>query len=123
IIGQNVFYKVKGKYQEYPYKISSIQKVEHIIKTLLLHHERGEITEKNPKLEFDVPDPLYSNKFLRVTVWYKGRVWKNFHTITIRRNISNLMFLEEQASTKSMPYEVIPLVKSIMNMDLHMVVA
>lgn len=113
IIGQNIFYKEKGEYEPYPYKMPSLDRVEQLKRTLMKADANIKLNANKPSAEFNMDDPLWPGRFIRVAIWVAPRVWQGFTTMTFRRQIVNFMTYEEQAGKQTIPSESIQLNRSL----------
>lgn len=123
IIGKNIFYNHKGRFIEYEHKMTSLDRVEQLKRTLLSSDERAKADVDKPAEEFKINDPLWPGRFIRIALWVYPRTWKEFTTISMRRQIIEYLTYEDQAGTVSIPNESIPLWHAIANLHLNTMIA
>lgn len=123
IVGTNIFYKEKGRYKKYPYKLSDSSGVDHIKRLLLVHDETKSTSHSNPDEELKMNDPLWPERFIRIAIWTEPRVWSGSTTITLRRQIVSFLNFEEQAGTNSIDYEVIPIIRGLTYSELKTIIS
>ncbi|MEK8210411.1 ATPase, T2SS/T4P/T4SS family [Paenibacillus sp. FSL L8-0696] len=123
IIGQNIFYKENGDYEAYPYKMPTLDRVEQLKRTLMKSDPNIKLNANKPSAEFNMDDPLWPGRFIRIAIWVYPRIWNGFTTITFRRQIVNFMTYDEQAGKKTIGYESIKLHRLLGNTFRNTVVA
>lgn len=122
IIGENIFYTHNGRFVPYPHKMSSLQRVEQLKRTLLSADDRAKADRDKPAEEFKINDPLWPGRFIRIALWVYPRTWEDFTTISMRRQIVEYLTYEEQAGTLSIPKQTIPLWHAISRLKLNTIV-
>ncbi|AIQ11758.1 P-loop NTPase family protein [Paenibacillus durus] len=113
IIGRQVFYNVKGKFLPYPYEIPSLDRVEQLKRSLLKSDPNKKLNKDNPSAEFKMDDPLWPGRFIRLAIWVSPRVWEGFTTISMRRQVVEFLDLDDQAGTKCIPAEAVPMIRAL----------
>lgn len=120
IIGSNCFYREKGVYRPYPFKLPSLERADRLRRQLLAN--APSITD-HKEAELNMIDPLWPDRFLRIAIWAPDRVWDGFATITIRRQVVEYLNLQDQAASGSIPTESIPIFKHLCRTGRRIVVA
>ena len=123
IIGTRIFVKEKGFYFPFEYQFRNLDRVQQLIRGLMLNDERVDISESNPEAELKMNDPLWPGRFIRLAIWTNPRVWDEFPTITCRRQIIEYLTLEDQAGTGSIPHEAIPMLRQLIRTFRNTVIA
>lgn len=113
IIGTKIFIKERGQYVLYDHRFRNLERVQQLIRGLMLNDERVEISESSPEAELKMNDPLWPGRFLRLAIWIHPRVWDDFPTITCRRQIIEYLTLQDQAGTGSIPHEAVPMLRNL----------
>lgn len=123
IVGRNIYYSENGEYKPYPYKMSSVERTEKLRRALVRHDPSVILDESNPEAEFKVNDPLWTDRFLRVAIWIKPRVWEGFTTITFRRQTTEYMSIDDQAGTGIIPFEAVNMLRSLVKTFPNVIVS
>jgi pilus assembly protein CpaF len=123
IIGKQIFITRKGEYELYPFEMSSLERVEQLKRAILKNDPRIKIDSSNPSAELKMDDPLWPGRFIRIAIWNEPRVWKEFLTITMRRQIVEYLSLEDQAGTGSIPAEAIIMLQNLFQTYRNTVIA
>ncbi len=123
IIGKNIFFNHKGQFQPYPHRMTSLDRVEQLKRTLLSSDERAKADKSKPAEEFKINDPLWPGRFIRIAMWVYPRTWEDFTTISLRRQIVEYLDYEDQAGTGSIPTETINLWIAFSQLKLNTIVA
>lgn len=113
IIGRNMFYAKDGAFIPFPYKMHSIDRTAQLLRALLKNDPTVKLDRDHPSAEFKMDDPLWPGRFIRIAVWNEPRVWDDFTTISFRRQVVEYLSLLQQAGTKSIPYEAVPMLANL----------
>lgn len=123
IIGKQIYYAAGGEYRLYPYEFSSLDRVEQLKRALIRHDPRIQLNYSQTSAEFKIDDPLWPGRFLRVAIWVPPRVWEEFTTITVRRQIVEYLSLDDQVGTGLIPYEALDMLRSLVQTYRNTIVA
>lgn len=123
IIGRDIFYNKKGSFIPYEHQMSSLDRVEQLKRTLLSSDERARADVDKPAEEFKINDPLWPGRFIRIALWLYPRTWKDFTTISMRRQIVEYLTYEDQVGTESIPKESLNLWHTFTSLHLNTVIA
>lgn len=113
IIGRDIFYNDKGRFNPYPFKMSSSTRVEQLTRQLMASAPNKKLNRDNPSAELEMDDPLWPGRLIRLALWVPNRVWPGFTTISMRRQIVEFLSLDDQAGTSSIPVEAIILIRNL----------
>lgn len=125
ILGTKIYIKERGKfdYSPFEHRFRNRERVEQLVRGLMLNDERVEISEKSPEAELKMNDPLWPGRFIRLAIWVNPRVWDEFVTITCRRQIIEYLSLQDQAGTGSIPHEAVSMLKNLVMTFRNTVIA
>lgn len=99
VIGERVFFQIKGEQKLMPQKINT-ERMNQLIKALLL---------KTPKLRHENYAEVYTIGGERIAIYDEGIVKEGQRSIVIRNYVVKDYRFEEQAKRKTIPKEIIPL--------------
>jgi len=123
IVGTRIFIKERGDYKLFEHRFRNQDRVQQLVRGLMLNDERVEISENSPEAELKMNDPLWPGRFIRLAIWISPRVWEDHVTITCRRQIIEYLSLQDQAGTGSIPHEAVPMLKSLAKTCRNTVIA
>jgi pilus assembly protein CpaF len=123
IIGKQIYYAHGGEYRPYPYEFSSLDRVEQLKRALVRHDPHIQLNHTQTSAEFKINDPLWPGRFLRVAIWVPPRVWEEFTTITVRRQIVEYLSLDDQVGTGLIPFEALEMIRALLQTYRNMIVA
>ncbi|WP_054943703.1 ATPase, T2SS/T4P/T4SS family [Paenibacillus ihuae] len=113
IIGKQIFFNDKGRFVQYPYEMSSDNRVEQLRRQLMTSDPSLKLNRDNPSAELKMDDPLWPGRYIRLALWVPPRVWDGFTTISMRRQVVEYLSLDDQAGTGAIPSEAISMIRAL----------
>jgi len=123
IVGTRIFIKRRGQYKLFEHSFRNLERVQQLVRGLMLNDERVKISESSPEAELKMDDPLWPGRFIRLAIWINPRVWDDFLTITCRRQIIEYLSLQDQSGTGSISHESVPMLRSLIQTRRNTVIA